>query len=164
MKEQVIVTNPYNKEHVKLIEEYENENNVEKRTSEYLKKITDMMSEADYNQLEKERPEITKTIFFQQNGKILTIAHLMGEKDRKVCQVMIDNTTNPKWQEKLLEEIENYAFTNLGMEEVVLMQEEDSHIPDSYFARHNFENLGIESGMQVYMKSKNIEKLTTYQI
>ncbi len=164
MKEKVIIASAYNDEHIKLIEEYETRNSLKKSTSEYLQKTRNMISEIDYRQLEQERPEIVKTLLLLSGKKIITIAHLVGEKDRKVCQMTIDNTTSPKWQEKMLEEAENYAFSTLGMEEVVLLQEEGTQIPIAYFSVHRFEDLGVESGMHVYMKSRNIEKKIAYQI
>lgn len=158
MREQVVVASPYNNEHIKLIKEYETRNGLKNSTSEYLQKTRNMMSEIDYKQLEQERPEILKTLLFLNGEKVMTIAHLMGEKDRKVCQMTMDNTSSPKWQEKLLEEAENYAFTTLGMEEIVFLQEEGTHIPTTYFSNHEFDDLGLENGMQVYMKSRSVEK------
>lgn len=163
MREQLVVASPYNDEHIKLIEEYETRNGLKSSTSEYLHKTRNMMSEIDYKQLEQERPEVLKTLLLLNGKQIITTAHLIGEKDRKVCQMTIDNTTSPKWQEKMLEEAEIYAFTTLGMEEVVLFQE-GTQIPTTYFSNHEFDDLGVESGMQVYMKSKNMEKNNTYQI
>ena len=164
MREQVVVASPYNNEHIKLIEEYETRNGLKNSTSEYLQKTRNMMSEIDYKQLEQARPEILKTLFIQSDEQIITVAHLMGEKDRKVCQMTIDNTASSKWQEKMLQEAENFAFTTLGMEEVVLLQEEGTRIPTTYFSNHGFEDLGVESGMQIYMKSRNIEKNSAYQM
>lgn len=76
----------------------------------------------------------------------------------------IDNTSSIQQQEKLLTDAERYAFTNLGMEEIILLQEQGNQIPSTYFASHEFDDLGIESGMQVYMKSRGQEKKATYQI
>ena len=123
-----------------------------------------MLSEVDYRQLEQESPEIARTLFLTQNGNVMTVAHLLGEKDRKICRMTIDNTASIKIQERLLTEAQNYAFTNLGMEDVVLLQEEGNHIPSSYLKEQGFDDLGIESGMQVYTKSRESEKLTTYQM
>ena len=64
----------------------------------------------------------------------------------------------------MLQEAENFAFTTLGMEEVVLLQEEGTRIPTTYFSNHGFEDLGVESGMQIYMKSRNIDKNSAYQM
>ena len=85
MREQVVVASPYNNEHIKLIKEYETRNGLKNSTSEYLQKTRNMMSEIDYKQLEQERPEILKTLFIQSDEQIITVAHLMGEKDRKMC-------------------------------------------------------------------------------
>lgn len=122
-----------------------------------------MLSEADYRQLEQTTPEIARTLFLSQNGNIITVAHLLGEKIVN-CRMTIDNTASTKFQEKLLMEAENYAFTSLGMEDVVFLQEEGNHIPSSYLKEQGFDDLGIESGMQVYTKSKELEKVTTYQM
>lgn len=164
MREQIVIANPYNETHIKLFQEYERENKISNTTSEYLQKIKSMMSESDYQQLEHEKPELVQILFLEQDDKIVTAAHLIGEKDRKVCRMAIDNTTLPKYQEKLLQEAENYAFTTLGMEEIVFLQEEGSRITSTYFKNHNFEDLGMESGKNVYMKSKISEKFSKYQI
>ncbi len=164
MREQIVIASPYNDEHINLIEEYETKNRLKNSTSEYLQRTKSMMSEIDYKQLEQERPEILKTLLLVNEEKVITIAHLIGEKDRKVCQMTIDNTTSAKWQEKLLEEAENYAFTTLGMEEIVLLEEQGTNIPITYFSSHEFDDLGLENGMQVYMKSRNVEKNTIHRV
>ncbi len=167
MKEQVVVANPYNEEHIYLLEKYEAKNNLTHTTTQYLKNTKKLMSEIDYRQLEQETPEIVKTLFLQENGNIITVLHLIGEKDRKICRMTIDNTSNFKHQEKLLEEAENYAFTTLGMEEIIILQEKSRSIPSNYFKNRSFEDLGMESNMQVYMKSRSSEikdNHTNYQI
>lgn len=164
MKEQVVIANPYNDEHIHMFQRYESQNNISSSTSQYLIRIRNMMKEEEFRRLEQENTEITRTIFLQKKGEIITAAHLIGEKDRKICRMIIDNTTSHQQQEKLLTEAERYAFTSLGMEEVILLQEQGDQIPSTYFASHEFEDLGVESGMQVYMKSKGPEKQETYQI
>ena len=163
MKEKIEVANPYNEEHITMFKEYENKNQLPNTTSNYLLKTKSMLSEADYRQLERTTPEIARTLFLSQNGNIITVAHLLGEKDRKICRMTIDNTASMRLQEKLLMEAENYAFTSLGMEDVVLLQEEGNHIPSSYLKEQGFDDLGMECGMQVYTKSREI-KTATYQM
>lgn len=164
MKEKIEVANPYNEEHINLLKKYEDKNQLANTTTNYLLKTRNMLSEVDYRQLEQESPEIARTLFLTQNGNVMTVAHLLGEKDRKICRMTIDNIASIKIQERLLTEAQNYAFTNLGMEDVVLLQEEGNHIPSSYLKEQGFDDLGIESGMQVYTKSRESEKLTTYQM
>ena len=164
MKEKIEVANPYNEEHINLLKKYEDKNQLANTTTNYLLKTRNMLSEVDYRQLEQESPEIARTLFLTQNGNVMTVAHLLGEKDRKICRMTIDNTASIKIQERLLTEAQNYAFTNLGMEDVVLLQEEGNHIPSSYLKEQGFEDLGIEAGMQVYTKSRQTEKITTYQM
>lgn len=164
MKERAVVANPYNKEHIELIKKYENNYGVENTTSKYLTEICSMMTEIDYRQLEQERPEITQTLFLSDGKQILTMAHLMGEKDRKVCKITIDNTGSPAWQESLLKQTEDYAFTTLGMEEIILLQEDGRQFSKNTLEKHGFDDLGKELGMQVYTKSRMAEKTTTYQM
>lgn len=162
MKEQIVIASPYKEEHIQLIKNYETRNNLPPTTSQYLNTTRSMMSEIDYKQLEQEKAEVAKILYLLQGETIMSLAHLLGEKDRKVCQVSVDDTTNSKWQEKLLEEVENYAFNILGMEEMVVLQEEGTHIPKTYFIHHEFDDLGVEDGLQIYMKSKDIEKSIIY--
>ena len=75
MKENILIANPYNEEHIRLFQQYEQRNNLSPTTSSYLIKIKNTMSEQEYKQLEQERPEVAKTIFMVQNGKILTTIH-----------------------------------------------------------------------------------------
>lgn len=164
MKEQVVVANPYNEEHIHMFQRYEEQNNISSKTSQYLMRTRTSMKEEEFRRLEQENTEITRIIFLQKKGEIITVAHLVGEKDRKICRMIIDNTASHQQQEKLLAEAERYAFTSLGMEEIILLQEQGNQIPSTYFASHEFEDLGVESGMQVYMKSKVPEKQATYQI
>ena len=86
MKEQVVVANPYNDEHIRLIEEYESRNDLKNSTSEYLQKTRYMMSEIDYKQLEQERPEILKTLLLLRGDKIITVAHLVGGRSCTVSR------------------------------------------------------------------------------
>ena len=100
MKEKIEVANPYNEEHITMFKEYEDKNQLSNMTSNYLLKTKSMLQEADYRQLEQEKPEIARTLFLSQNGKIVTAAHLLGEKDRKICRMTIDNTASTNQQEK----------------------------------------------------------------
>lgn len=163
MKQIIEVANPYKEEHIKLLEQYEKENNLAKTVSEYLKKTKNLMSETDYKQLEQEKPEIVKTLFLQQGEKIMTVVHLLGEKDRKVCRITIDNTSTERLQEILLQEAEQYAF-NLGMEEIMILQDEGSHIPSNYFKNKGFDDLGKEGDLQIYLKSKTSQKSFSHQM
>lgn len=164
MNEQVVVANPYNEEHIHMFQRYEEQNNICAKTSQHLMKTKTLMKEEEFRRLEQENTEITRILFLQKKGKIITAAHLVGEKDRKICRMIIDNIASHQQQEKLLAEAEKYAFTCLGMEEIILLQEQGNQIPSTYFASHEFEDLGVESGMQVYMKSRAPEKQPTYQI
>ena len=63
MKEKIEVANPYNEEHIIRLKEYEDKNQLSNTTSNYLLKTKNMLSEADYRQLEQTTPEIARTLF-----------------------------------------------------------------------------------------------------
>lgn len=164
MKEKVIVANPYNDDHISMLEEYENNNGISHTTSDYLKNIKNMLSEVDYRQLEQERPEVVTTLLLIRKNEILTMAHLIGEKDRRVCRITVDSTAQPRQQEKLLDESEKYAFGTLGMEDIIYMQEAGNHIPSQYFLNRGYDDLGIEDDMHIYSLSKTAEKTSSHTI
>lgn len=163
MKGTLVVANPTNEDHIKQIEEYERQNNLENTISQYFKKDRTLLTEMDSNQQQQETPEITKILFLVSNGTIVALSCLIGETDRKACQITI-YPSSMKWQEKMLEETENYAFFTLKMEELALFQEEKTQIPDTYLSNHGFEGLGVVSGRQVYIKSRSLEERKAYQM
>ena len=67
-----------------------------------------------------------------------------------------------KVEEKMLEELENYVFTTLGMEELIILQETSKEKSTNSFIKSNYEDLGMEEGMHVYMKTKPNKKQTAY--
>ena len=164
MKEKIEVANPYNEEHINMFKEYEQKYQLSNSTSDDLLQIRNMLSESEYKKLEQQRPEVVKTLFTSINGRIISVAHLTGEKDLRRCRITIDSTPNTKAKERLLTEAENYAFINLRMAEVAVLQETGNSISPNYFKQHGFDDLGTISGMRVYTKSKEVEKIESYHI
>lgn len=160
MKDKVVIVNPYNKEHIRLVKEYEVKNS---RTglSEILENIATSISEENYKKEEIESAQRKKTLVLLEDNKILTCAHLMDEKDRKSCRIKIDATGTSKQQELLLEHSINYAFEILGTEEIFFLMEKKNNIPTIYLQTHEFEDLDFEEGMHIFMKSKTKENNQT---
>lgn len=163
MKETVVVADSTNENHIKLIKEYEGKNNLENIIVQYLKKDTTLLSRIDSNQQQQETAEITKILFLVSNGTIRALSCLIGETDRKLCQMTIYQSST-KWGERLLEEAENYAFFTLQMEDIALFQEEKTPLPATYLSDHGFMDLGLASGRQVYMKSRGTKERKAYQM
>ena len=164
MKEKIEVVNPYNEEHISMFQAYEEKNKLPNTISSNLQKTKNILTESEYRQLELELPEVNKILFISQNKNIMAVAHLLEEKDRKICRIIMDKATNIKFKEKLLIEAENYVFTNLGMEDIVFLQEENGQLSSNYLKKQGFDDLGTESQMQVYTKSKEINKKAAYQM
>ena len=164
MKEKIEVVNPYNEEQISMFQAYEEKNKLPNTISSNLQKTKNILTESEYRQLELELPEVNKILFISQNKNIMAVAHLLEEKDRKLCRIIMDKATNIKFKEKLLIEAENYVFTNLGMEDIVFLQEENGQLSSNYLKKQGFDDLGTESQMQVYTKSKEINKKAAYQM
>lgn len=160
MKEKVVIVNPYNKDHIRLIKEYEVKNKI-MGLSERLQNIATSIPEENYKKKEIESAQRQKTLILLGDNKIVTCAHLMDEKDRKSCRIKIDATGTSKQQELLLDHSTNYAFEILGTEEIFFLMERKNNIPITYLQKHQFEDLDFEEGMHIFMKSKMKENNQT---
>lgn len=164
MVEKIEVLNPYNENHVKLFTTYDQKNQITDGISKKLENIRKQYTEEEFRQNERKKTEITRTIFLEKDGRISSYCNLQGEKDRKLCQLMLGPVENLKGAEQLLQSAEKYAFDTLGMEELIFLDSKKSFFPSKYFLNNNYESLGEESGQIIYMKSKVLEPKNSYQI
>ena len=164
MSENIEVLNPYNENHVKLFTTYDQKTQITNGISKELENIHNQYTEEEFKQIDRKSLEITRTIFLEKDGKISSYCNLQGEKDRKLCQLILGPVENLKEAEQLLKNAENYAFDTLGMEELIFLDSKASPLPSKYFLNHNYESLGEESGQEVYMKSRVLEPKNSYQI
>ena len=149
--EELIVVNPRNKEHLELIENYEKENEINTRTSSYLKRMN-QMSEEEYNYYKKNTNEIEESLLLKKENEIKDICHIEGEKDRKVCSISFSPIRTKLRNRRLITLAIDYAFHILKMESIfVKISKKDKNMIENLEIR-GFENLGIENNDIIYLK------------
>lgn len=152
--ERFFIAEPYNKEHIRLFDEFEKEHDIKTKTSSYLKETTEKHSKEEYDHIVKKGNEICQSLFLQDNGKIKDSCHIQGEKDIKTCTVFFAPLKTTSKNRRLLGLTMDYAFNVLGMEEIfVSMSEEDKNLKENLEAK-GFDNLGETNGSITYIKGK----------
>ena len=149
--EELIVVNPRNKEHLELIEKYEEENEINTRTSSYLKRMN-QMSEEEYKNYKRTTNEIEESLLLKKENEIKDICHIEGEKDRKVCSISFSPIRTKLRNRRLITLAIDYAFHILKMESIfVKISKKDKNMIENLEIR-GFENLGIEDNDIIYLK------------
>ena len=149
--EELIVVNPQNKEHLELIEKYEKENEINTRTSSYLKRMN-QMSEEEYKNYKRTTNEINESLLLKKENQIKDTCHIEGEKDRKVCNISFSPIRTKLKNRRLISLAIDYAFHVLGMESIfVKISQEYKNMIENLEIR-GFENLGIENNDIIYLK------------
>lgn len=148
--------NPYDKSHLKLLEEFEKENNIFTRTNEFLSKFTLTMTEEEYLSTKNLNNEIEESLFIKENNKVKDTCHIKGEKDIKACNITFAPIKSKFQNRKLLSLATDYAINNLGMIDVFIrINIEDKNMIANLEAK-GFESLGEENGEIIYLKEKNL--------
>ncbi len=145
MQDGVVILNNSHQENISLFRQYADLNNTPSTIFDTVK------TESVY-------PEEHTLLGLYKNGVILDVAHLQTERDLKVGRIELDGVSSKKDQRELLKQTENYAYTNLGMEEVVLIQNENGGLDTSYLISEGYEDLGMEDEKHIFIKPKQIEK------
>lgn len=152
--EKFFIADPYNEEHIRLFDTFEQEYNIQTKTSAYLKDTSKQYSKSEYQQIERSNNSICQSLFLQDNGKIKDSCHIQGEKDIKTCTIFFAPIKSNSRNRHLLSLTTDYAFNVLGMEEIfVLVHQEDTNLKLQLETKH-FENLGLENGYITYLKEK----------
>jgi len=153
-KERLVIVNPFDKEQVAMIEEFEQENEINTKTSEFLTRIQKSTTNKEYELLKKKSNEVEESIILECEGKVKDCCHIQGEKDRKSCNIFFSPIKTKLRNRHLLTFATDYALEDLGMEEVfVSVTPGDRNMIENLEAR-NFENLGEVEGKIVYLKER----------
>ena len=152
--ERLFLVDPYNKSHIEMIKEFEINNDIDDKTSEYLKTISTTVSKEEYQKNQKEKNEIIENLFIERNNKITDCCSIQGEKDIKRCKIFIYPLKNKKIKRKLPSLATSYAINLLGMEEVFISVESTDSTTMKHLEEEDFENLGDEEGRIIYLKEK----------
>jgi len=130
---------PTNLKHIKLLDEFEKENNGRTPIGIYQKE-------------EETANDINMELVLEEKKQIQDICHIQGYKDMKSCTISF--VPKKKKKRKIVSLATNYAMDTLGMEEVFLrINPEDNDMLD-YLDSSEYECLGDDKGSIIYLKEK----------
>ena len=84
--ERLFLVDPYDEDHMKLVEDFEKENEIHTMTVENAKKIQQVPRE-EYEQHKKLANEVRESLFLESSSKIKDICYIEGERDIKTCNI-----------------------------------------------------------------------------
>ena len=148
----LVLIDPYQNSHIRMIEQLENENNEKKEISAYLKHISSSFTNEEYQNHKKHDNSIEEYLVIKESEQIKDICQITGEKDRKICQLVFPfSTKNPK-RKNLILQATDFAMNQLGIMEVLISINPDSKELASFLEKKEYENLGFQDGKIVFLK------------
>ena len=127
-------------------------------TSKEKQKKQALMSEKEYQELQRKSNEIEQEIINEQDGKVIEKCYLSGVRDIKQCTLSFENN-NKNVSKKLLKIGIDYAFNTLGMETLFVNTEQDNQKLIKQLEELDFINLGEVKGKTTYLKEKNDKEI-----
>ena len=127
-------------------------------TSKEKQKKQALMSEKEYQELQRKSNEIEQEIINEQDGKVIEKCYLSGVRDIKQCTLSFENN-NKSVSKKLLKTGIDYAFNTLGMETLFVNTEQDNQKLIKQLEELDFINLGEVKGKTTYLKEKNDKEI-----
>ncbi len=149
------VINPYSKEDLAQIIDFENKNN-QVFLSKSIEETKTMMTEEEYKNLKRTSNTIIVDFCIKEGNKIKDICHIVGERDRKTCSIFLLPIKGKR--KKIIEQVTNYVFNVLGMEQLFISTKPDDVNIIKTLEELEFISLGEESGNIIYLKDKEEEK------
>ena len=154
----LFLVDPYNDEHIAMIHQFEDENDIIEKISASLGVLRASMNQDNYQHMKKENNEIEEDLFIEKNYKIEDMCHIHGEKDRKIAKITMAPLKNKEKNRKLLSLATNYVFSSLDFEEVYIEIKDKDKSLKSYLETSGYENLGDEDGKIIFLKDREEEK------
>ena len=154
--ERLFLVDPYNNEHIQLLKDFEEENNIQIRMSDQLEELRSSITAKEYSSQKREKNEIEENICIEKDSKILDICHLHVEKDIKIGRMNLAPVK--EHNKKLLSFVKEYAFDVLNIEELFLETDKKDKSIISYLESHGYEDLGDEKGKTIYLIEREEEK------
>lgn len=150
--DKLFLVNPFDKNHLKMIEEFEKENEINTKTSEFLSRLTKSMTKEEYEHSKRKANEIEESLFIKESEKVKDSCHIKGEKDIKSCSIFFAPIKTKLRNRHLLSLATDYAINTLGMVEVFISTQVDDKNMIENLEAQGFENLGEENGSIIYLK------------
>ncbi len=154
--ERFFIADPYNDEHIRLIDDFEKTNGITTVTSTLLRNIRQTRTEERYREEAKENNEIHQSLFLQDENAITDTCHVQAEKDMKSCRIFFA-PIETRGDRKLVTLATDYAFDVLGMEDIFVTISAGSkeQMLSKNLENKGFENLGEDGGTITYLKEKD---------
>lgn len=155
--ERLFLIDPYNEEHLNMIETFEKQNNITNKIRNVLKRIRFNIPKDEYDNNNSTSNEINEFLFLEENSAIKDICHIHYEKDLKTCKIVFMPLQNKIKNRHLITLATDYALQTLNMEVAFLLfsQDEKRHLEEK-----GYEYLGEENGSIIYLKEKEHIKKT----
>ena len=160
----LFLVDPYNDDHISMIHQFEQDNNIIEKTSAALGVLRASMTRETYQQNKKDSNEIEEDLFIEKNYKIEDMCHIHGEKDRKIAKITMASLNNKEKNRKLLSLATDYIFSSLEFEEVFLEVKNKDKSLLTFLESNGYENLGEEDGITIFLKDREDEKLAQRMI
>lgn len=154
--EKLFLVNPFNDKHLSMIDDFEKENEINTKTSEFLDRLTSTMTAEEYEEFKRAANELEESLFIEENNKVKDSCHIQGEKDIKSCKISFAPIKTKLKNRRLLTLATEYALESLGMMEVFINTTYDDKNMIANLEARGFESLGEENGQLIYLKEKEI--------
>lgn len=151
----LLIANPFDSNHIGLINSYEKDHNLNNAITEKLCEIRDSNQQQEYEFSLRKANELEQFAFIKEDEKVTAGCELHGYKDIKSCYLTLLPATSQKSKKALVQAITQYSFQGLGMEEVFISINSDDNSTSLAIMESGYEDLGEESGITSYIADKN---------
>ena len=155
--ERLYILDPFDDNHIRLLVNYEKENNVSTKSLEKLLKTREILTQEEYQELKKKNNDIEMSLFLEESGKIKDLCFVQGEKDRKICKLFFTPILPRTKTRKLLNLATDFALNTLGMESVFVLTDRADKSMHARLESIGYESLGLEENLVVYLKEQELE-------
>ncbi len=150
----LLIVDPYNKSHIKKINEYETRNNNSSDIVDFLKRITTSQTKEEYLKNKRNGNEIEERLFIEKDSLLLDGCQIQGEKDIKTGRITLSTTKNITNKKKIVSLAVDYALDSLKLEEVFIILDPTDKGMINYLSKQGYEYLGEEQGNILFLKEK----------
>ena len=155
--ERLYILDPYDKDHINLLMNYEKENKVSTKSLETLLKVRESLSKEEYQELKKNINDIEMSLILEENNTIKDLCFIQGEKDRKTCKLFFTPIVPKTKTRKLLNLATDFALNTLGMESVFVLTNREDKSMHANLENRGYESLGVEGNSIIYLKEQEFE-------
>ena len=152
----IIVADPFNDNHVKMFNDFEELNNPNKPMTKYMESIRNTCDRKKYNKIVNNNNEFNTIIFTMDENNIRDYCLLKGEKDRKVCELFFASLKENKHR-SIMDKATKYALDVLGMEQLFVSITAKEGKLYNQLINNGYEDIGEVNGKITLLKEKEDE-------